>query len=145
MPKRNCQLFTARAYRMATGSLIVSAQFLLTKFENQGNELQGLRASDAKPPDRKSGSYSATRQCQSMKETQLRRENQSPLIKNFPYNTFHVLFSPRLLSCFNEHCLIMGNEVIAPYFMTQEAVVIETSSSIVGTFPYLVDTSFAIS
>lgn len=80
-----------------------------------------------------------------MKETQLRRENQSPLIRNFPYNTFHVLFSLRLLSCFNEYCLIIGNEVIAPYFMTQEAVVIETSSSIVSGFPYLVDTSFAIS
>ena len=55
MPKTNCYIFPAQAHRMATGSLIVSAQFLSTKFENQGNELQGLRASDAKPPDRKSG------------------------------------------------------------------------------------------
>lgn len=53
------------------------------------------------------------------------------------------MFSPRVLVVSASIVLlIIGNEVIAPYFMTQQAVTIETSNSIVGGFPYLVDTSF---
>ena len=49
------------------------------------------------------------------------------------------------IAAFSDCCLIIGNEVIAPYFMSQEAVAMETSSCIVIAWPYLDDTSFVIS
>ena len=134
--------FIPYAYRIVTGSLIVSERFQIAirKSEQCSAERETHRG-DAKP-------QRSTKRLLLWNENRLKKTQSKFKISRLVSRTcrgVHFVHNFPVHGCFNECCFIIGNEVTAPFFMPQKAVAIETSDCIVIRFPYLVDTSLAIS